>query len=436
MSVTPTYWDTYAALTRNGVPDVPDLGLGATSAPRPGVAARNGVPDVPEPETRELLTADHGVPDVPDSRQGGAAVLDAVSECLSRFVAYPSVHALTAHVLWCAHAWLIDAWDSTPRLAFLSPEPGSGKSRALEVTEHLVPKPVHAVNVSPAYLFRKVGEKPGKKPTILFDEIDTVFGPKAKDNEDLRGLLNAGHRKGAVAGRCVVRGKEIFTEELPAYAAAALAGLNDLPDTLMSRSIVIRMRRRAANEQILPWRNRINAPAVQQIGARLAAWTAEVEYLAETCYPQMPSGVTDRAADIWEPIIAVADLAGGEWPGRAREAACYFVAEAAQRPQSLGVQLLSDLRDVFAVRPGEFREFVPTAELLAALIALPESPWADLRGKPLNDRSLAHRLAAYGIKPTQQRHDGKPVRGYRATDFTETWNRYLAPPPPPEPVQP
>jgi len=96
------------------------------------------------------------------------------------------------------------------------------------------------------------------------------------------------------------------------------------------------------------------------------------------------------------------------------------------------VQLLSDLRDVFAVSPGEFREFIPTAELLAALIALPESPWADLRGKPLNDRSLAHRLSAYGIKPNQQRHDGKPARGYRAADFTEAWNRYLSSPPQPE----
>jgi hypothetical protein len=124
----------------------------------------------------------------------------------------------------------MDCWESTPRIAFLSPEPSSGKSRALEVTEPLVPRPVHSVNTSPAYLFRKVSDSAGP-PTILYDEIDTVFGPKAKDNEDIRGMLNAGHRKGATAGRCVVRGKEVFTEELPAYCAVALAGLDDLPDT-------------------------------------------------------------------------------------------------------------------------------------------------------------------------------------------------------------
>src|SRR5690606_16155993 len=99
-----------------------------------------------------------------------------------------------AHALWIAHAHLMDVWDSTPRLAVLSPEPGSGKSRVLEVSELLVPRAVEAVNVTPAYLFRKVSAPDGR-PTILYDEIDTVFGPKAKDNEEIRGLLNAGHRK-------------------------------------------------------------------------------------------------------------------------------------------------------------------------------------------------------------------------------------------------
>ena len=185
----------------------------------------------------------------------GAELLADVYALLGRFVAYPSDHAHVAHTLWLAHAHAMEAWDSTPRIAFLSPEPGSGKTRALEVSEILVPNPVEAVNVTPAYLFRKVGAEEGP-PTILYDEIDTVFGPKAKDNEEIRGLLNAGHRRGAVAGRCVVRGKIVETEELPAYCAVALAGLGWLPDTLMSRAIVIRMRRRAPTETIEPYRRR------------------------------------------------------------------------------------------------------------------------------------------------------------------------------------
>ncbi len=178
-----------------------------------------------------------------------AALLEEIYVFLGRFVAYPSEHARVAHVLWIAHTHAIDAFESTPRLAFLSPEPASGKTRALEVTEPLVPRPVEAVNVTPAYLFRKVADEDGC-PTILFDEIDTVFGPKAKDNEEIRGLLNAGHRKGAVAGRCVVKGNTVTTEEIPAYCAVALAGLGGLPDTILSRSVTVRMRRRAPDEKV------------------------------------------------------------------------------------------------------------------------------------------------------------------------------------------
>ena len=178
-----------------------------------------------------------------------ARILDTVHNFLGRFVVYPSKETHDAHVLWIAHAHVMDAWESTPRIAFLSPEPASGKSRALEVSELLVPNPVEAINVSVAYLFRKVGGEEGL-PTILFDEIDTVFGPKAKENEETRALLNAGHRRGAVAGRCVVRGKTVETEEIPAYCAVALAGLGWLPDTILSRSVIIRMRRRAPHEKI------------------------------------------------------------------------------------------------------------------------------------------------------------------------------------------
>ena len=171
-------------------------------------------------------------------------VLDQVHAYLARFVAYPSEEAHIAHTLWIAHTHLMDCWESTPRLAFLSPEPGSGKTRAMELTETLVPRPVEAINVTSAYLFRKISDPDGL-PTILHDEIDTIFGAKAKEHEEIRGVINAGHRRGAEAGRCVVKGKVIETEELPAFCAVAMAGLGNLPDTILSRSVILKMRRRA-----------------------------------------------------------------------------------------------------------------------------------------------------------------------------------------------
>ena len=357
--------------------------------------------------------------------ESGEAILADVHRYVGRFVAYPSEHARVAHVLWIAHAHLMDAWDSTPRIAFLSPEPGSGKSRALEVTSPLVPRAVVAVNTTPAYLFRKVADEAGR-PTILYDEIDTVFGPKAKDNEEIRGLLNAGHRKGAVAGRCVVRGKQVFTEEIPAYSAVALAGLGGLPDTILSRAVVIRMRRRAQSEHVEPYRPRLNESEGLRIGERLGVWSASVENSIRLPDPEgFPAGVEDRDADVWEALLAVADAAGGDWPQRAREAAVALVAESKQTTPSLGVRLLADLRRVFGDH-----DALSTDTILKALHAIEEAPWGDLRGKPLDSRGLSHRLGQYAIKPTTVRIGDSTPKGYRRTDLHDAWSRYLPAVPP------
>jgi hypothetical protein len=356
-----------------------------------------------------------------DSRRGQVALRN-VHRFLGRFIAYPSEHAHAAHALWIAHTHLMEAWESTPRLAFLSPEPASGKTRALEISELLVPSPVEAVNVTPAYLFRKVGSDDGR-PTILYDEIDTVFGPKAKDNEEIRGLLNAGHRRGAVVGRCVTRGKTIETEEIPAYSAVALAGLGWLPDTLLSRSIIIRMRRRKPGEKVEAFRRRVNAAEGDRLKGELAVWASGID--VSSAWPEMPAGVEDRDADVWEPLLAVADAAGGEWPKLAREAAVTLVAAAREVEPSLGIRLLADARTVFGDS-----ESITTAALLEALHALPESPWKDIKGKPLNDRGLAVRLRQYGVKSKTIRIGHGPkdtAKGYSRADFAEAWEVYLSP---------
>ena len=346
----------------------------------------------------------------------GDRLLDAVERYLSRFVAYPSEHARIAHVLWIAHAHRMDAWESTPRIAFLSPEPNSGKTRALEVTEPLVPRPIHAVNTTPAYLFRKVSDEAGT-PTILYDEIDTLFGPRAKDNEDIRGMLNAGHRKGAMAGRCVVRGKVVETEELPAYCAVALAGLDDLPDTLMSRSVIVRMRRRAPDEIVEPFRPRLNAPEGEALRDQLARWAMTIP---ADIWPDMPDGIEDRNADIWEALLAVADAAGGDWPERARVTAVTLVTDSKAGVPSMGVRLLADIRTIFGDE-----DYLFTEDLIAGLVAVDEAPWADLRGRPIDARGLARRLAKYEVKPGSVRVGDRTGKGYARHDLADPWSRYV-----------
>jgi hypothetical protein len=314
----------------------------------------------------------------------------------------------------------MDKWESTPRLAFLSPEPGSGKTRALEITETLVPRPVEAINATPAYLFRKVSEDPDRLPTILFDEIDTIFGPRAKEHEEIRGILNAGHRRGAMAGRCVVKGRIVETEELPAFCAVAMAGLGNLPDTILTRAVVVKMRRRAPSEQVEPYRRRIHAAEGNQLRDRLAGWATEIRPTLNP-YPDMPQGITDRPADVWEALLSVAHAAGGIWPSIARDSAVSLVSDAMGDQGSLGVLLLSDLWIVFTGR-----EAMWTGEILAGLNALEESPWGDLKGKPLDPRRLAHILKPYGVESRQVRIGDKSQKGYRRLDLWDVWVRYLS----------
>ncbi|MEV6807317.1 DUF3631 domain-containing protein [Streptomyces sp. NPDC051132] len=367
----------------------------------------------------------------------GAALLNEVEAFHRRFNVFPTEAAFVAVALWDAHAHLLDCFDSTPRIAFLSPEPGSGKTRALEIVETLVPQPMTAVNASAAALFRSVSSGNGK-PTILFDEIDTVFGPKAGDNEELRGFLNAGHRRTGVTYRCIGDGGQQTVQAFPSYCAVAVAGLGSLPDTILSRSVIIRMRRRARNEKVEPFRARIHETEGHKLRDRLAQWAEQVRTQIMGAWPQMPEGVTDRPADVWEPLLAIADAAGGTWPARAREACVSLVtASKANDKGSLGVRLLTDLRDHVMV--GIDR--LPTIAILDRLNALDDAPWADLNGKPLDNRRLSRMLAEYMTADNQPiasrniKTAGSVLKGYYAVDLTDAWARYC-PPPPESPLPP
>ncbi|MFF3166143.1 DUF3631 domain-containing protein [Streptomyces sp. NPDC003273] len=367
----------------------------------------------------------------------GAALLDEVEAFHRRFNVFPTEAAYVAVVLWDAHAHLLDCFDSTPRLAFLSPEPGSGKSRALEIVETLVPQPMTAVNASAAALFRAVSGQNGR-PTILFDEIDTIFGPKAGDNEELRGFLNAGHRRTGVTYRCIGDGGNQTVQAFPSYCAVAVAGLGSLPDTIMTRSVIIRMRRRARNESVESFRARIHEAEGHKLRDRLAEWTEQARDRVMGAWPEMPEGVTDRPADVWESLLAIADAAGGDWPRRAREACVTLVnASKANDKGSLGVRLLTDLRD--HVMGGIDR--LPTVAILDRLNALDDAPWADLNGKPLDNRRLSKMLAEYMTadnEPIASRNiktAGSVLKGYYTADLHDAWARYC-PPPPESPLPP
>jgi hypothetical protein len=95
--------------------------------------------------------------------------------------------------------------------------------------------PISTASISDAALFRLVEKL---APTLIFDEVDTVFGAKAKEYEDLRRLLNAGFQRGAKAYRCVGDGSKQSVEGFAVFCPKVFAGIGDvLPDTVADRSI-------------------------------------------------------------------------------------------------------------------------------------------------------------------------------------------------------
>jgi hypothetical protein len=370
----------------------------------------------------------------------GVAVLALTRDYLKKYVSYPNPQALDAHTLWCAHTHLLEAFDSSPHFAFLSPFPGSGKTRALEVTGPLVCRLVSTVNPSANYLFRKAGDPEGP-PTVLFDEIDTFFGAKAREHEEHRGFINASHRKGATYGRCRVVGNSVETEDSPVYAAVMMAGLGWLPDTVLQRSAIIRMQKRLPSEKVAQFRVRTSVPEGKAIGEQLAAWAMSVFDDAVAARPEMPEGVEDRAADVWEPLLVVADLAGGEWPTLAREAAVALVKVNLETPATLKLRLLQDLRQVFWENLRTVAETRPkgliTEMVLNALYQLEDSPWKTINKganggrEPFSSVELRNRCVFdYGVEPTHLRPypgDDTQRRGYPLAPLADAWRRYLPP---------
>ena len=179
-----------------------------------------------------------------------ATIIDEVERYLSRFIVYPHSEAKYAHVLWILHSHLMDEWETTPRLAFLSPEPGSGKTRALEITALLVPNPVESANQTAAYIARKVSNQ-SNRPTLLLDEVDAIFSDTRTINEDFRAVLNAGYRKGAKVGKCLqTQNGNFIANDLYIYCAVVLASLNIIPNTLADRSIIITMKKEQQKKEL------------------------------------------------------------------------------------------------------------------------------------------------------------------------------------------
>ncbi|MFF9096323.1 DUF3631 domain-containing protein [Streptomyces sp. NPDC014802] len=392
----------------------------STSHTTPAASSLPAWPPVAVPGQNPALGASAAEDDEPGQLGEGAQLLDELREAIARYVVLPSSAALTAVTLWVAATHIQPALQHAPRLAVVGPAKRCGKSRLLDVITETVREPLITVNTSPAVVFRAIGDDP---PTLLVDEADTIFGSikAAEKNEELRGLLNAGHQRNRPALR--ISGPEHKPQAFPTFAMAALAGIGDLPDTVMDRAVVVRMQRRKPGERVEQFRSRRDIPALHALRDRLTAWLRPLMDTAADMVPPMP--VQDRAADTWEPLVVVAELAGGTWPERARAAcAAMCAAEVGQDDESnVKTRLLKDIRRVFACYGDP--DTVRTRDLLEELLKDQEAPWAEYRNTGLTPRYLGILLKDFGIQAAVLRFEGgRQARGFTRTQFTDAWARY------------
>ncbi len=351
----------------------------------------------------------------------GAELLASLEATVSRYVAM--IHEqVTPFVLWVLLAHAHDAFEISPILAITSPDKGCGKSTALALLSALVPRPLTSANITPSAVFRVTDYF---RPTLLLDEADTFL----TDSEGLRGILNSGHmRSQAYVTR--VAGDDHQVSMFSTWTPKAIALIGELPATLADRSVTIRMRRRSRAEKIERLQlHRLSD--MEDLRSMATRWTQDHMDALRFADPEIPSSITkDRARDNWRPLLAIADLVGGEWPRRARESAGRLCALAAN-DTSVGITLLEDLRAFFTAR-GNVK--LVSEEILDYLHTMEERPWPEWRDRsPLSARQLAAILNPFGITPIKWRHEEATRRGYDPAHFTDAFSRYLPPVPPQAP---
>jgi Protein of unknown function (DUF3631) len=274
-------------------------------------------------------------------------------------------------------------------------------------------------------------------PTLLIDEADRIFKNRGGDaaSDLMAQVIDQGFERGTPVIRVEKNADgQQEVKEFEAFAATAIAGIDKgaWPDTVLDRSVIIRMRRRRKGETVEKFRRRGHSSTDgETLRRRWAGFVQSNPDLVATLsgsYPRLPDVLHDRAMDCWEPLVAAADAAGDGWPKNAREAAVALT-PSEDDGDELGVTLLADIFRVWAKPPLKGQAEIGTKELVDALLGLEESPWPTYgkQGKGLTGRSLAWLLKPFDIKPGNVGPEDHRVRGYARAQFETAWGAYTSP---------
>jgi putative DNA primase/helicase len=368
-------------------------------------------------------------PDPWHHKVDGAELLDAITAKILEHVVLLE-HLARAIAVWILFTYLVDTFQFAPRLGITSPTKGCGKSTLLGIVSALSWRALQAANISSSAVYRVIDKY---QPTLLIDEADTFL----IDNNELRGVLNSGHLKGANIIRA--SGDDFEPRAFKTYAACAIAQIGSLPPTVVDRSIHIPIqRRKRSDKEVKPFRLDRLEP-FKKLARQCQRWADDHRIEVGAQDPELPSEIYNRAADNWRVLKAIALVAGGPWAGYVDECARIACMEDVGEDELL-VMLLKDIREtkfVYEVRHDVTSEVeysgegeIKSQDLVQHLVQLEGRPWLELPGKdgggkPLTQNKLARLLSAVHVAPEEIGPKYARARGYRLAHFSESFERYL-----------
>jgi len=349
-----------------------------------------------------------------------AQLLDDITATILRFIVLDRYQAQLA-ALWVCACWFVDVIHAAPIALINAPEKACGKTQLLTVLGKLAPRATQVSGISHSVLFRMIETY---QPTLFIDEIETVL----KDNDDFRGLINAGHtRDSAFVLRCGTKSDDFEPRWFSVWGMKAIAGINaiKLAETVTSRSIIFELRRKKTDEKVQRLRQ-AEPDLFDILASRLARFREDYSQQVRDAQPTLPEVLSDREQDNFEPLLSIANVAGGHWPDTALKAALKL-SGVAINVQSIANELLGDIQKVFKKKE---IEKISSADLITALCEDEEGAWATYnRGQPLTPRQLARLLKGYNITSKDLRFSGRSgIKGFELGQFTDTFTRYLTTP--------
>lgn len=344
-----------------------------------------------------------------------AELLDEIVNTIHRFIICDTSTAVAA-ALWIAATWFVEVVQVAPLAVITAPELRCGKTQLLSLMGKMVRRSLQASGISPAALYRAIEVW---AMTMMVDECDALL----KDNEELRGVLNSGHtRDSAYIIRTV--GDDHMPTKFSTWGFKALSGIGHVASTLMDRSVILELRRKLPHEQVEKIRH-AEPGLFETLSRKLARFAEDHAHDVQVARPPLPDVLNDRAQDNWEPLLAIAQIAGDTWLKKAIDAALKI--SGSEDAPSVGTELLMDIQDVFT---NQKIDRIGLVELLRALCGDDEKPWSTYnRGLQMKPRQLSAKLKSYGISSKPIRIGNGVIKGYTVDQFREAFLRYAATPP-------